>query len=56
MSLLGVLAVIFIVLKLVGVICWSWWLILAPLYGIPTIVLFLMVVGGIGATVGRRRY
>ena len=32
MGLLGVLLVIFIVLKLVGVIDWSWWLVLIPLW------------------------
>lgn len=32
MSLLGVLQVVFIVLKLVGVIPWSWWLVLIPLW------------------------
>ena len=30
MGLLGVLQVIFIVLKLVGVISWSWWVVLIP--------------------------
>lgn len=29
----GVLGVAFIVLKLTGVIQWSWWLVLAPLWG-----------------------
>lgn len=33
MSLLVVLAVIFFVLKLVGVIGWSWWLVLLPIWG-----------------------
>ena len=32
MSLLGVLQVVFIVLKLVGVITWSWWLVFIPLF------------------------
>jgi hypothetical protein len=32
-SLLTVLGVVFIVLKLVGVIDWSWWWVLLPLYG-----------------------
>lgn len=30
MSLMSVLQVIFIVLKLVGVISWSWWAVLVP--------------------------
>lgn len=32
MGLLSVLQVIFIVLKLVGVISWSWWTVLIPLW------------------------
>ena len=31
--LIDLLAVTFIVLKLTGVISWSWWLVLAPLWG-----------------------
>ncbi len=30
---LGLLALIFITLKLCNVITWSWWLVLLPLYG-----------------------
>lgn len=37
MSLLGVLGIVFVVLKLVGVIFWSWWLVLLPFYLIPLI-------------------
>jgi hypothetical protein len=29
----GILGVIFITLKLVGVITWSWWWVLLPIYG-----------------------
>ena len=32
MGIIGVLQIIFIVLKLVGVINWSWWLVLIPLW------------------------
>ena len=32
-GLLGVLGIVFTVLKLVGVINWSWWLVLLPFYG-----------------------
>ena len=31
MGLLEVLTIVFIVLKLIGVIAWSWWLVLSPL-------------------------
>jgi len=33
MGFFGVLGLIFIVLKLVGVITWSWWLVTSPLWG-----------------------
>lgn len=36
------LAVVFIVLKLCHVINWSWWIVLAPIYG--PMVLYLLVV------------
>jgi hypothetical protein len=29
----GLLGILFIALKLLGVINWSWWLVLLPLYG-----------------------
>jgi len=38
-----VLGIIFIVLKLVGVIDWSWWLVLLPLYG-PLVIVLLIVI------------
>lgn len=31
-STLGVVQIVFIILKLVGVIGWSWWLVLIPLW------------------------
>ena len=30
---LGLLTIVFITLKLTGVIAWSWWWVLAPLWG-----------------------
>lgn len=33
------LFLIFMVLKLCGIIAWSWWLITLPLWGIPTLIL-----------------
>ena len=38
----GVLTVIFVVLKLVGTITWSWWLVLLPVYGGLALVLLLI--------------
>lgn len=53
MSVLGVLGVIFVTLKLLGVIAWSWWLVLAPFYLIPVIfILLLIFTGGVLAGVG----
>lgn len=39
----GLLTVLFIGLKLTGVIDWSWWYVLAPLW-IPWIVLFVVCI------------
>jgi len=48
MGLLGVLLVIFIVLKLVGVIDWSWWLVLIPLWiSLGLFVLVFVIIGAI---------
>jgi hypothetical protein len=40
----GWLALIFITLKLCGVITWPWWIILAPLWGPVAFVLALAVI------------
>ena len=39
----GLLAIVFITLKLCHVIDWSWWLVLLPIYG--PLLLALMVLG-----------
>lgn len=48
MGILEVLFVVFLVLKLVGVITWSWWWVFAPLY--PAIAIWftvlLIIIGG----------
>lgn len=41
------LAVLFIGLKLTGVIAWSWWWVLAPLWGPLALVLAIIAVVGI---------
>jgi len=43
-SILALLTIAFVVLKLTGVIAWSWWWVLAPIW-IPTaiVVVFLMI-------------
>ncbi len=41
---LGLLALVFITLKLCGVITWSWWLVLLPLYfGVAVILGFFLI-------------
>jgi hypothetical protein len=56
LSLLSVLGVVFIVLKLVGVIDWSWWLVLLPLYGpialLLVIALVFFIIAGLVAGIG----
>lgn len=42
-SLSGVLTIVFVVLKLVGVIDWSWWWVLSPVW-IP-IALWIAIIG-----------
>lgn len=44
---LGMLAIVFIVLKLCNVIAWSWWWITAPLWGPVALVLALLLIVGI---------
>ena len=42
----GLLSIVFIVLKLCHVINWSWWLVLLPLYGGLSVFLFgLLIIG-----------
>lgn len=43
----GLLGVAFIVLKLIGVINWSWWWVTAPLWGPWALVLVVLVVIGV---------
>lgn len=52
----GLLALIFITLKLLGKITWSWWWVLSPLW-IAFVIVFIAVVVGVivYAASGRRR-
>jgi len=43
-SLLGTLGIVFIVLKLVGTITWSWWWVTLPFWGGIAIFLLIMLV------------
>jgi hypothetical protein len=44
---IGLLAIAFIVLKLTGVIAWSWWWVLAPLWAPWAIVLAFIAVAAL---------
>lgn len=39
----GLLGIVFITLKLCGVINWSWWFVLMPIYVVPACLLFVIV-------------
>lgn len=42
---LSLLGLVFITLKLVGVISWSWWLVLLPIWGPFALALVLLIIG-----------
>jgi len=49
---LGILLfLIFMVLKLVGVIGWSWWWVTVPLWGLPVLAIVLFCIVAIAAMV-----
>lgn len=47
----GLLTIVFIILKLVGIIAWSWWWVLAPLWLPIALVLVIAVIAGIMALI-----
>lgn len=55
-SFTGLLTIVFIVLKLCGVIAWSWWWVLAPLWIAPALGLVIVVIVVILAVIGRLDY
>jgi hypothetical protein len=51
----GLLAIVFITLKLTGYITWSWWWVLAPLWGPVAVVLVIfLIIVLIAALIGKR--
>lgn len=48
---LGLLAIVFIALKLTGYISWSWWWVLAPIWAPFAIILVIIAVIGIAALI-----
>ena len=47
LGILEVLAIVFIVLKLCGVITWSWWWVLCPIWGQFVILALILIFIGI---------
>ena len=55
-GLLGFLALIFITLKLIGLIDWSWWWVLAPLWvQLVLVLVMLMVAGGVAILTHKKK-
>lgn len=52
MDILGVLQIIFIVLKLLGIITWSWWLVFSPILIYVAIVSLFLFIGFLGTHLG----
>jgi hypothetical protein len=53
-GLFGLLGIVFIVLKLVGVIAWSWFWVLAPFWGVLVLVFLVWAIAlSFAATVAR---
>ena len=40
----GLLTIVFIVLKLIGIIDWSWWWVLSPIWICALIILFIIAI------------
>lgn len=51
---LPILALIFIVAKLWGVVTWSWWVVLCPIWIPAFVVITLILLIGIGVLLGKR--
>ena len=47
LSILGVVEIVFIILKLLGIINWSWWIVLIPLWielGIKLLIIRVIII------------
>ena len=51
LSFLGLLTIVFIILKLTGVIAWSWWFVLLPFWGTLALWLVFLLVALMAAAV-----
>ncbi len=52
LTFVGALALVFITLKLCGVIHWSWWWVLTPFW-VPAVIALLIVLGTLVAALGK---
>lgn len=50
-NFLGLLAIVFITLKLTGHIDWSWWWVLAPLWVVPVAIIVIILGIIVGAII-----
>jgi len=55
-TFLGLLQVAFIILKITGIIKWSWWLVLIPIWFDLAIILLIILVAGIYVLIRKKRY
>ena len=53
-SFAGLLAIVFIVLKLVGIIDWSWWWVLSPIWISALVALVIMAIAFVFYWIGSR--
>ena len=47
LNILGVVEIVFIILKLLGIINWSWWIVLIPLWidlGITLLIILVIII------------
>ena len=44
-GIVGLLTIVFIVLKLIGQITWSWWWVLSPLWILTGFILVVIIIG-----------
>ena len=51
-SFMGLLAILFIGLKLAGYITWSWWIVTLPLWGGAALIISLFVIAPAIALIG----
>ena len=55
-GVLSLLLVAFIVMKLCGVITWSWWLVLSPLWAPIALILVILLIVGIIVWLNVKQY